>query len=84
VERHPVDRPVGLSDTEAFKESVIELSETAEEVVASKEAQVVEEAVVSKGVTEHAETVKDTVRRTEVEVEKLPPGQAGHPPKRTP
>jgi uncharacterized protein (TIGR02271 family) len=83
VERHPVDRPVTLSDTEAFKEGVLELTETGEEVVASKQAQVVEEVVVSKGVTEHAETVKDTVRRTEVEVENLPPGQAGHPPKGT-
>jgi len=32
---------------------------------------VVEEVVVNKEVTEHAETVRDTVRRSDVEVEKV-------------
>jgi uncharacterized protein (TIGR02271 family) len=76
VERRPVDRPLTGADMEAFKEGTIELTETAEEAVASKEARVVEEVVVSKGVTEHEETIKDTVRRTEVEVEKLGAGEA--------
>jgi uncharacterized protein (TIGR02271 family) len=71
VQRRPVDRPLGEADLEAFKEGSIELTETAEEAVAAKEARVVEEVVVSKGVTEHTETVKDTVRRTDVEVEQL-------------
>jgi uncharacterized protein (TIGR02271 family) len=79
VERRPVDRPLTGADTEAFREGAIELTETAEEAVASKEARVVEEVVVSKDVTEHAETVKDTVRRTDVEVEELPPGKGGKP-----
>ena len=34
----------------------------------SKTAHVTEEVVVSKGVEEHVETIRDTVRRTEVEV----------------
>jgi uncharacterized protein (TIGR02271 family) len=71
VERHPVDRPVSGADIQAFKEGTLELTETAEEAVASKEARVVEEVVVSKGVTEREETVRDTVRRTDVEVEEL-------------
>jgi stress response protein YsnF len=32
---------------------------------------VVEEVVVGKNVTEHQETVRDTVRRTDVDVEKI-------------
>ncbi len=74
VERRPVDRPATDVDLGAFKEGTIELVETAEEAVAAKEARVVEEVVVSKGVEEHTETVEDTVRRTEVEVEKLDAG----------
>lgn len=77
VQRRPVDRPLGEADIEAFKEGSIELTETAEEAVAAKEARVVEEVVVSKGVTEHTETVEDTVRRTDVEVEQLGKGTAG-------
>lgn len=75
VERHPVDRPATGADLEAFREGTIELSETAEEAVIAKEARVVEEVVVSKDVTEHAQTVEDTVRRTDVEVEELTPGK---------
>jgi hypothetical protein len=37
---------------------------------------VVEEVVVSKAAEEHTETVRDTVRRTEVEVELVGAGQA--------
>ena len=37
----------------------------------SKEARVVGEVVVGKSVAEREETVKDTVRRTEVEVEEI-------------
>jgi uncharacterized protein (TIGR02271 family) len=74
VERHAVDRPATAADLGAFKEGSIELTETAEEAVVAKEARVVEEVVVSKGATEHTETVEDTVRRTDVEVENLGPG----------
>ncbi len=72
VERRPVNRPV--SDTErtaAFKEEVIETEEFREEAVVSKEARVVEEVVIGKQASEHKETVRDTVRRTDVEVEQL-------------
>ncbi len=71
VERRTVDRPVSEADLAAFKESTIEFTETAEEVVITKHARVVEEVIVSKVVKEHAETVRDTVRRTDVEVEEL-------------
>jgi uncharacterized protein (TIGR02271 family) len=68
IERRPVDRPVALGD-EAFHERVIEATETSEEAVVSKEARVREEVVVRKEVENRTETVRDTVRRTEVEIE---------------
>jgi Domain of unknown function (DUF2382) len=55
----------------AFKEGTIEVTETDEEPVVSKRTHVVEEVVVSKDEEERTETVRDAVRRTEVEVEPL-------------
>jgi stress response protein YsnF len=70
VERRTVDRPVSGAEAEAaFREGDIELEETHEEAVVSKEARVVEEVVVDKDVREREEVVRDTVRRTEVDVE---------------
>ena len=69
VERRPVDRPATEADVAAAKDATLEVTETDEEAVIAKQARVVEEVVVSKDVEEHAETVRDTVRRTEVEVE---------------
>ena len=68
VERRPVDRPVAAGD-DAFRERTIEAAESAEEAVVSKEARVTEEVVVRKQAEERTETVSDTVRRTEVEVD---------------
>jgi uncharacterized protein (TIGR02271 family) len=69
VERRPVDRPATEADFAAAKEGTLEVTETDEEAVARKHARVVEEVVVSKEQEERPETVRDTVRRTEVEVE---------------
>jgi uncharacterized protein (TIGR02271 family) len=71
VERHPVDQPASQADMAAFKEGSIELTETAEEAVVSKTARVVEEVVVGKEVRDRTETIDDTVRRTDVEVEQM-------------
>ncbi len=68
VDRRPVDRPVADADR-AFQERTIEATETAEEAVVSKEARVTEELAVRKEAEERTETVRDTVRRTEVEVD---------------
>jgi len=68
IERRSVDRAVQPGET-AFQERVIEATETTEEAVVSKEARIREEVVVHKNVEERTETVRDTVRRTEVEVE---------------
>jgi uncharacterized protein (TIGR02271 family) len=69
VERHPVDRPATEADVAAATERTVEVTETDEEAVVRKQARVVEEVVVGKAQEERTETVRDTVRRTEVEVE---------------
>ncbi|MBV9295247.1 MAG: DUF2382 domain-containing protein [Acidobacteriaceae bacterium] len=71
VERQPVNRAVKESDLRAGREQVIEVQEYAEEPVVSKSARVVEEVRVNKEASERTETVKDTVRHTEVNVENL-------------
>ena len=52
-----------------FQSKDITMTETAEEAVVGKTARVVEEVVVGKTATERTETVHDTVRRTDVEVD---------------
>jgi uncharacterized protein (TIGR02271 family) len=69
IERRPVDRPVSTDDVSAFKSGAVEIQETAEEAVVEKTARVVEEVVVGKETTHHNETVRDTVRRTDVDIE---------------
>ncbi len=71
VSRTPVDQPASSADIDAFKEGSLEIRETAEEPVVGKTARVVEEVRVGKDVTERTETISDTVRRTDVEVEQL-------------
>ena len=58
------------------EEAVIERLDASEELEVRKEARVVGEVVLGKRVEEHEETVKDTVRRSEVEVEKIKPSSA--------
>ncbi len=72
VERRPVDRAVSAADVDAMRDGEIELTETSERAVVSKEARVVEEVVVGKDVQERTETVRDTVRKTDVQVERVP------------
>ena len=70
VERRPVDRPAsGVPGEAAFQDRMIDVTAHREEPVVDKQARIKEEIVVSKTAEEHTETVRDTVRRTEVEVE---------------
>ena len=71
VDREPVNRPANEADFRAGREQVIEVAEYAEEPVVSKQARVVEEVSVNKEASERTETIRDTVRRSEVEVENL-------------
>lgn len=68
IERRPVDRPLGATDT-AFTDRVIEATERAEEAVVEKEARIVEEIALRKTSDTRTETISDTVRHTEVEIE---------------
>lgn len=76
VERRPVNRAATDADLSAGREQVLEVQEFAEEAVVAKQARVVEEVRVGKEVSERTETVRDTVRHTEVNVEKTPGGAA--------
>lgn len=73
MERRPVTdgRPVGDAD---FTEKTIEMTETSEEAVISKTARVTEEVSLRKDASDRVETVQDTVRRDEVEIEQVPGG----------
>lgn len=68
IERRPVDRPLAAGDA-AFGERVIEAEEHSEEALIQKEARVVEEIALRKEGSDRTETVSDTVRKTEVEIE---------------
>ena len=68
VDRRPVDRAVSATDA-MFQDRVIEVEEFAEEAVVSKQARVVEEISLHKEARDRTETITDTVRRTEVEIE---------------
>lgn len=70
VERRPVDRPAAAGmPGETFQDRTIDVTTHREEPVIEKEARVKEEIVVRKEADQHTETVRDNVRRTEVEVE---------------
>lgn len=71
VERRRIDQPLHDTTT-AFQDNVYEMRGTGEEVVVDKQAQVVEEVHVVRDVEERIETVRDTVKRTRVEIEQIP------------
>jgi stress response protein YsnF len=74
VHRENVDRPATDADLDAFKEGEVTLTETDERAVVSKEARVTGEVHVGKTVEEREEVVRDTARKTEVEVEEIAAG----------
>jgi len=71
VERRPVDRPATEADLNRVREGTFEVTERAEQAVVNKEARVVEEVAIGKEVQERTETVRDTLRKTEVDVEEV-------------
>jgi stress response protein YsnF len=81
IERRPVNEV--LSATRAntddlLTERTVEMRETGEEAVVDKQARVKEELVVRKRADERVERIDDSVRHTEVDVDKdsppVPPG----------
>jgi uncharacterized protein (TIGR02271 family) len=88
VERRAAGDASLAAGADAFRERTLEVRETDEEPVVRKSAHVTGEVVVRKDVEERVETVSDTVRRTEVEVEDTrstatkPRDRTGTPPRR--
>jgi uncharacterized protein (TIGR02271 family) len=72
VQRRAIDRPAeaGTID-DLFHERSFEVREIHEEPIVNKVVRVLEEVVVRKDVAERMHTVKDTVRRSDVEVERI-------------
>ena len=86
IERRPVDRAVAAGE-DAFLDRTLEMRETGEEVVVGKQAFVTEEIGLRKDVGQRTEEVRDSVRRTEVEVERVEgatpaPSSSGSPLRR--
>ena len=71
VERRPVtdNRPVADAD---FTDKTIEMTETGEEAVVGKTARVVEEVSLRKEAVDRTETIHETVRKEDVEIEQIP------------
>jgi uncharacterized protein (TIGR02271 family) len=55
-----------------WKDQTIELVETSEQPVVTKTARIAEEVVIRRQGSDHVETVRDTVRRQQIEVERAP------------
>ena len=67
VDRHPVAPPLPATEAD-FAEKTIEMTEIDERAVASKTARIYEEVGLRKEASDRVETVKDTVRREDVEI----------------
>ena len=65
-----------IAESGLLQDRVIEIGEMREEAIVSKQAVVREELVVRRDVEERTERVSETLRRTEVDVERLEPEQA--------
>ncbi|MCC9138013.1 YsnF/AvaK domain-containing protein [Pontibacter silvestris] len=80
VERNPVNRPATDRDFANFKEGETTITEHAEIPMVNKEARVVEEVRIGKETEQHDETIKSTVRKTDIDVDKV---DAQKDPRRT-
>ena len=71
VDRRPIERTLTGDEANAlFEDRDIEVTTTSEEAVVDKETVVTEEIVVGKEVTEREQVIEDTVRHTEVDIDK--------------
>ncbi len=72
VDRRPVDSTMqsgNLDNSALFQDRTIEMTETSEEAVIDKQARVTEEVTLSKSTDMRDETISDTVRKTEVDID---------------
>jgi uncharacterized protein (TIGR02271 family) len=63
--------PSFIADAD-WADQTIEIEETAEQAVVVKHARVAEEVIIRKTGSDRVETVRDTVRKQEVEIERIP------------
>jgi uncharacterized protein (TIGR02271 family) len=71
--RRAISDPTYVKDID-WSDRTIEVKETAEEAVVSKTARITEEVVIRKQGTDHTETVRDTVRSQQVDIDRVPVG----------
>jgi uncharacterized protein (TIGR02271 family) len=71
VDRRAVDRPASAQELADSRGATLEVRESVEEPVVAKTARVVEEVRVGKEVREREQAVEDTVRRKDVEVQRM-------------
>ena len=72
AEQRPADRELTAEEAKAaFEEKTVEVIGTTEEARVSKTARVVGEVALEKAVEEREETVRDTVRKTDVQIEEV-------------
>lgn len=69
VERRATDHAVGDGDESLFRDRTVTAEEVNEEAVVAKETRVKEEVVINKDAVDDKQTIRDTVRHTEVDVE---------------
>ncbi len=75
----PIATASSGSNLGIFQEGTMELVETAEQLTVSKVARVVEELIVTKEVHQHEQTVNETVRHTDIEIEQIVPDKSQPP-----
>jgi stress response protein YsnF len=78
ADARPSGRQVSEAEIEAqglFKDRVFEFAEMREEPVVTKKAVIREELIVTRRVKERLETIEETLRHTEVEVDTAQPGR---------
>jgi stress response protein YsnF len=73
VLRRPVDRSATPADLAQMRDRTVDVIARAEVPVVIKQPRVVEEVVVTREVQEHEETVRDLVRRRDVDITALKP-----------
>jgi uncharacterized protein (TIGR02271 family) len=71
ISRRAVTDPTAVRDVD-WTDKVIEVVETDEQAVVNKTAHVAEEVLIRREGADHVETVRGTVRRQQVEFERLP------------
>jgi uncharacterized protein (TIGR02271 family) len=71
VVRRAISDPSYVQDID-WSDKTVEVLETAEQAVVSKSSHIAEEVVVGKAGSDRVETVHDTVRRQQVDVERVP------------